>query len=56
MAIYRGDHQVARVVQVPSIEEEDNKRLLRSRNNLLRETIRHANRIRGLCFCKGSDT
>jgi transposase len=53
MAIYRGDHQVARVVEVPSIEEEDNKRLLRSRNNLLRETIRHANRIRGLLFLQG---
>jgi transposase len=53
MAIYRGDYQMARVVRAPSVEEEDNKRLLRSRNNLLRETIRHANRVRGLLFLQG---
>ena len=53
MAYYRGEHQVARVVHVPSPQEEDDKRLLRSRSNLLRERIRHANRIRGLLHMQG---
>jgi transposase len=48
MAIYRGEHQVAKIVQVPSPEEEDDKRLLRCRGNLLRDRIQHMNRIRGL--------
>ena len=53
MALYRGEHQVARIVRVPSPKEEDDKRLLRSRNNLLRERIRHSNRIRGLLNLQG---
>lgn len=52
-ALHRGEHQVARIVHVPSPQEEDNKRLLRSRSNLLRERIRHANRIRGLLHMQG---
>ncbi|HIC68692.1 MAG TPA: IS110 family transposase, partial [Candidatus Latescibacteria bacterium] len=52
-ALYRGEHQVARTVRVPSPEEEDHKRLLRGRDNLLRERIRHANRIRGLLNLQG---
>ena len=53
MALYRGEHQVAKTVQVPSPDEEDNKRLLRSRGNLLRDRIRHTNRIRGLLNLQG---
>lgn len=53
MAIYRGEHQVAKIVQVPSPEEEDDKRLLRSRGNLLRDRIGHTNRIRGLLNLQG---
>jgi transposase len=45
--------QVAKIVQVPSPEEEDDKRLLRSRGNLLRDRIRHTNRIRGLLNLQG---
>lgn len=52
-ALYRGEHQIARVVRVPSPEEEDRKRLLRSRNNLVRERIRHSNRIAGLLHLQG---
>src|SRR5215204_2225134 len=37
--------------QVP--EEEDAKRLHRSRANLLRERVRHVNRIRGLLHLQG---
>jgi transposase len=53
MAIDRGEHQVAKIVHVPSSQEEDDKRLLRSRGNLLRERIRHTNRIRGLLNLQG---
>jgi transposase len=53
MALYRGEHQVAKIVQIPSPEEEDDKRLLRSRANLLRDRIRHTNRIRGLLNLQG---
>jgi len=53
MALYRGEQQVAKIVHVPSPEEEDHKRLLRSRTNLLRERIRHTNRIRGLLNLQG---
>lgn len=53
IAQHRGDHQVARAVRVPTPEEEDHKRLLRGRDNLLRERIRHANRIRGLLNLQG---
>jgi transposase len=51
--IYRGGHQVAKIVQVPSPEEEDDKRLLRCRGNLLRDRIQHMNRIRGLLNLQG---
>jgi transposase len=53
MALYRGEHQVAKIVRVPSPEEEDDKRLLRSRGDLLRDRIRHTNRIRGLLNLQG---
>jgi len=53
MALNRGERQVASIVRVPSPKEEDDKRLLRSRNNLLRERIRHTNRIRGLFHLQG---
>jgi len=52
-ALYRGEHQVAKTVHVPSPEEEDDKRLLRGRDKLLRERIRHTNRIRGLLNLQG---
>jgi transposase len=53
MALHRGERQVASIVCVPSAQEEDDKRLLRSRNNLLRERIRHTNRILGLLHMQG---
>jgi transposase len=48
MAWHRGERQACSVVRVPSPEDEDMKRLHRSRANLLRERVRHVNRIRGL--------
>ena len=53
LALYRGEHQVARTVRVPTPKQEDDKRLLRSRDKLLRERIRHTNRIRGLLNLQG---
>lgn len=53
MAWHRGERQVCSVVRVPSPEEEDLKRLHRSRANLLRERVRHVNRIRGLLHLHG---
>lgn len=53
MAWHRGERQACSVVRVPSPEEEDMKRLHRSRANLLRERVRHVNRIRGLLHLQG---
>jgi transposase len=53
MAWHRGEHQACSVVHVPTPEEEDMKRLHRSRANLLRDRVRHVNRIRGLLFLQG---
>jgi transposase len=53
MAWHRGERQACSVVRVPSPEDEDMKRLHRSRANLLRERVRHVNRIRGLLHLQG---
>jgi transposase len=53
MAWHRGERQACSVLRVPSPEEEDIKRLHRSRANLLRERVRHVNRIRGLLNLQG---
>ena len=53
MAWHRGERHACSVVRVPSPEEEDMKRLHRSRANLLRERVRHVNRIRGLLHLQG---
>jgi transposase len=48
-----GDHSVAREVRVPSIEQEDAKRLCRERKNLVNERTRLMGRIKGLCPLHG---
>lgn len=53
MALYRGEDDVCSVVRVPSEEEEDRKRITRSRESLLHERVRHTNRIRGLLNLQG---
>jgi transposase len=53
MACHRGERQACSVVRVPSPEEEDMKRLHRSRANLLRERVRHVNRFCGLLHLQG---
>jgi transposase len=48
MAWHRGETKACSIVRVPTPEEEDLKRLHRSRETLLHERVRHVNRIRGL--------
>jgi transposase len=47
MALVRGEEQVCRVVQVPSIAQEDERRLSRERERLLHERNSHIARIKG---------
>ncbi len=53
MAWHRGESKACSVVHVPTPEEEDAKRLHRARENLLRERVRHVNRIKGLLTLHG---
>jgi transposase len=53
MALHRGETQICSVVHVPTPEEEDLKRLHRSRQTLLHERVRHVNRIKGLLKLQG---
>jgi transposase len=41
------------MVTVPSIEDEDRRRICRERRSLVVERIRHFNRIKGLLFAQG---
>lgn len=56
MAIYRGEDDVCSIVRVPTEDEEDRKRITRSRESLLRNRVRHTNRIRGLPHLQGVRT
>ena len=49
----RGEADSCSVVHVPSVEEEDAKRLHRERKRLVRERVQHVNRIKGLCALHG---
>ena len=51
----RGEPRVCAMVRVPSPAEEDAKRTTRERANLLKERIRHVNRIKGLLATQGID-
>jgi transposase len=48
-----GDSSVAREVRLPTIEEEDAKRLCRERKSLVNERTRLVGRIKGLCALHG---
>jgi transposase len=48
-----GDRQACRPVRVPTLAEEDAKRLHRERAVLIRERIRHVNRIQALLATQG---
>ena len=53
MAYLRGEPKVWSVVRVPSLAEEDARRLHRERDRLTTERVQHANRIKGLCAIHG---
>src|SRR5689334_24231432 len=53
MAWQRGEPRVCAMTVPPIPSEEDRRRVSRERATLLRERIRHTNRIRGLLFGQG---
>jgi transposase len=53
MAYLRGEPKVWSVVRVPSVAEEDDRRLHRERGRLISERIQHVNRIKGLLAIHG---
>jgi hypothetical protein len=53
MAYLRGEPKVWSVVRVPSVAEEDDRRLHRERRRLISERIQHVNRIKGLLAIHG---
>jgi transposase len=53
MAYRRGEKQVVSVVRVPTVAEEDARRLHRERDRLINERTQHCNRIKGLCATQG---
>ena len=53
MAYNRGEDQVLSAVNVPSVEQEDQRRLVRERQSLVYDCTAHTNRIRGLLLTQG---
>jgi transposase len=53
LAYLRGEPKVWSVVRVPSVAEEDERRLHRERHRLIAERVQHVNRIKGLCAVHG---
>ncbi len=53
MAYLRGEPKVWSVARVPSVAEEDDRRLHRERARLIGERIQHVNRIKGLLAIHG---
>lgn len=53
MAHARGEHQVLSEVRVPTVVQEDERRLLRERQRLVQERAAHTNRIKGLLKTQG---
>jgi transposase len=53
LAYLRGEPKVWSVVRVPSVAEEDYRRLHRERDRLINERVQHVNRIKGLCAIHG---
>ena len=53
LAWARGEPRVCSMLHVPTVEEEDRKRLTRERERLLKERTAHGNRIKALLFGQG---
>ena len=48
MAYLRGEPRVVRIVRVPSVEQEDARRVSRERDRLVKEQTAHINRVKAL--------
>jgi transposase len=53
MAHLRGEPRVVRIVKVPSVEQEDARRVSRERERLVKEQTAHTNRIKALLRLQG---
>lgn len=53
LAFKRGEPRVCAMVTVPSVDDEDRRRVCRERRSLVMERVRHVNRIKGLLFAQG---
>jgi transposase len=53
LAYKRGEPRVCAMVQAPTPQEEDRRRISRERETLTAERVRHVNRIKGLLFAQG---
>lgn len=53
MALLRGEPRVVRVVRVPTVEQEDARRISRERERLVKEQTAHTNRIKALLRLSG---
>src|SRR5262249_44457523 len=53
MAYLRGEPKVWSVVRIPSLIEEDDRRLHRERERRINERVGHVNRIKALCAIHG---
>ncbi len=53
MAWSRGEPRVCSMVRIPTVEDEDRRRLGRERKILVRERTMHINRIKGMLFSVG---
>lgn len=53
LAFKRGDPRVCSMVVVPTMEEEDRRRISRERQALIRERVSLVNRIKGLLYSQG---
>lgn len=53
MAWMRGEPRVCSLVRVPTVDDEDCRRIGRERKSLIEERVMHVNRIKGLLFSVG---
>ncbi|WP_136622625.1 MULTISPECIES: IS110 family transposase [Mesorhizobium] len=53
MALERGEPRVCRVVRVPSLEQENDRRRSRERARLVNERGQHSSRVKGLLMTQG---
>jgi transposase len=53
LAYKRGEPRVCAMVEAPTPQEEDRRRVCRERKTLTAERVQHVNRIKGLLFAQG---